>query len=103
VNQAEINAAMLPWGDAEFRRFAYRVGLFGRRGLADEAAEQVADRLALRDQQQDDRRMCIECVNIQRPGTCHAAAAGLIPGMRRDGQVLKTVLQRCHQFKFQTP
>ena len=69
-DQALINAAMRPWCDAEFRRFAFRVALFGRRGMDEDTAEIVADRLARRDQQHDDRRICFECANWQRSRTC---------------------------------
>lgn len=103
MNQAEINRRMLPWRDAEFRRFAFRVGLFKRRGMTQEAAEFLADRLALRDQERDDRRVCDECKHLQTPGTCFAAAQGWIPSFSRKHQPVRGLLQRCEAFEFSTP
>lgn len=90
--QAGINRRMLPWGDAEFRRFAFRAGLFQRRGLPASEAECLADRLALRDQERDDRRVCLECKHIRPQLRCIHAHA-----------VLNDVLQRCPSFSFEAP
>lgn len=92
MTQAEINQRMLPWGDAEFRRFAFRVALFTRRGRTESEAEFLADRLALRDQEKDDRRVCLECKHVRPQLRCV-----------HDHAVLNEVLQRCPQFAFETP
>lgn len=73
-------------------RHTYRVGLFKRRGCDDESAQKLADALAQRDLERDDRRMCIECRNWQHSKTC--AVKELF---------LPRILQRCPRFAWQTP
>lgn len=92
IDQAEINRAMQPWGDREISRFIARVALFKRRGWPEAQAERVADMLALRDQLKDDRRLCVECSNFQRGGTCFK-------------KLTATILQliRCAGFEWQKP
>lgn len=105
LEQAAINAAMRPWGDAEHRRFDFRVSLFQRRGMQGDAAEALADRLALRDQQLDERRMCLECKHMQRSGHCVAAKQRRVR-LACDPErftVLPRALQRCPSFAFVTP
>lgn len=103
LEQAEVNARMLPWGDAEFRRFEFRTGLFGRRGLEPGEAERIADRLALRDQERDERRMCIECQHLQQRGGCFQHQQGRLTGASKFFQPMPLLLQRCPSFNFQTP
>ncbi len=103
VRQSAVNQRMRPWGDAEFRRFAFRFALLARRGLAQDAAEALADRLALRDQEKDDRRICWECQHLQRSGHCFAASQGRIPNTSKQLMPVKDLLQRCEAFEFQTP
>lgn len=103
MTQAAINARMLPWGDAEFRRFDFRLGLFMRRRLPESEAERLADRLALRDQERDDRRVCDECAHLQRDGGCFAAVQGWLRNTSRRHQPVRALLQRCEQFSWQTP
>ena len=92
AEQAAVNRAMQPWTDKEIARFTARVGLFKRRGFAEGQAERVADMLALRDQLKDDRRLCVECSNYQRSGTCFR-------------KLTVTLLQliRCQGFEWQKP
>lgn len=93
MTPAEINLAMpRAWGDRELSRFQFRAGLFARRGFAAERAEHLADRLALRDMQGDDRRVCMECANRQVRGTCFKR----LP-------VSDEQLVRCHGFEWQKP
>lgn len=101
LTQSEVNSRMLPWGDAEFRRFAFRLALFTRRGMRD--PESVADRLALRDQERDDRRMCCECSHLQQPGTCFAAQQGWLPNTSTRHAPVTDLLFRCEQFNFVKP
>lgn len=70
ATQAWINARTQRWGDAEFRRFDFRRRLFQRRGVCEEVAEQMADRLTVRDQDRDERRVCLECAHWQQSRTC---------------------------------
>jgi hypothetical protein len=82
---------------AELEQFAKRAQQFTRRGITAEAAETMADRLVIRDREQDDRRTCLEC-NAFRPGRCgnHRRAGLQAPDVGRD---LATLLQRCPGFQ----
>lgn len=84
---------MPAWNDAQIRRFTYRQGLFMRRGMAEPVAERLADQLATRDFERDDRRCCLECSNHQRGGRCFVTRRETMPA----------VLQRCPSFNFQAP
>jgi len=95
---------MPEWTDRQIGRFLYRVALFVRRGMSPERAELWADRLAWRDHDRDERRLCIECKHIQRSGACFAASQGRVPGVNPARYaVVCDVLQRCIAFEFQTP
>lgn len=83
---------MPAWEDKQITRFMFHLGLFQRRGLSFDVAERLGDRLAVRDYQRDDRRVCVECVSIQRGNTCF-----------KKQPVLATQLMRCDHFDFQTP
>ena len=82
---------------AELEQFAKRAQQFTRRGITAEAAETMADRLVIRDREQDDRRTCLECTTY-RPGRCgnHRRAGLQAPDVGRD---LATLLQRCLGFQ----
>jgi hypothetical protein len=86
--------------DAAINRFVARVGLFLRRGLNATDANDVAERLHLRDNQIDDRRQCLECRHLSgnRSTGWRCAvpeASGFGPGLLRD---LALCLQRCPEF-----
>jgi hypothetical protein len=82
---------------AELEQFAKRAQQFTRRGITAEAAETMADRLVIRDREQDDRRTCLECATY-RPGRCsdHRRAGLQAPDVGRD---LAMLLQRCPGFQ----
>lgn len=103
MEQADINRAMRPWADDEIVRFSRRVPMFIRRGLIPSEAEQLADRLALRDQEKDTRRMCIECDRLQQDDGCFALKQGWIEGASKFARPIKTVLLRCQSFKWAIP
>lgn len=103
LSQAQVNERMRPWSDAEYRRFSFRASLFRRRGLTADQADSLADRLALRDQERDDRRVCLECKHLQQSGGCFAAAQGWIAGASKRLQPVVDILARCQCFEFQTP
>lgn len=84
--------------DRQIARMAFRVRLFRHRGLSEHAAEQLADRLAWRDYDHDDRRLCIECAHRANDRTCTAIRVGRYPLGTDD-----SLLQRCPSFNFQTP
>ena len=68
-----------------------------RSGWSEQDATAVAQRLARRDQEQDDRIACAECTHF-KPCRCasHQAAALQSPEVSRD---LATLLQRCPGFE----
>jgi hypothetical protein len=66
-------------------RIEKRIGLFRHRGLDQAAAGELAELLALRDADLDDRRMCIECSHLQRDGGCFAARQGWINQTSKGG------------------
>ena len=82
-----------PWDDAACARFVARVSRFLRLGIDATAADDLAERLHLRDVQIDDRSMCVECTHY-RPGRCgnHRHAGLNSPEVGRD---LATLLQHC--------
>lgn len=90
------------WNDAQIKRAMFRIPLFMRRGLTEPLAHWWADRLAVRDYERDDRRICLECDGLQRSGHCFAASRGLMRGVTKLEPVT-TILQRCPNFSFQTP
>lgn len=81
------------WSDREIDRYAKRIEIFIRRGLTVDCAERLADRLARRDREKDDRRCCDECSRLVKGWRCGADA---------DRATLPGVLQRCDDFGWQT-
>ena len=91
----------------EIGTFETRLHKFTEKGLARKDGEVLADRLVLRDRDQDDRRVCLECSHFAghgagagswRCGNWHAAGIAL---RSRDAQVpaaLVVQLQRCDGF-----
>lgn len=94
---------MAPWSEVEINRFLARQGMFNRRGLSPADSEQLAEKCLLRDRDMDDRRMCIECKNLQRGGGCFAAAQGWVAGAPRNLVPVKTILMRCERFEWAVP
>lgn len=104
MNQAGINARIKPLADAEIVRLQLRTALFMRRGQPAAKAEFLADRVALRDQDKDDRRLCIECAHRQDDDGCFAAMAGWL-GLHSKRQTCMPaeLLHRCGKFLWQKP
>lgn len=74
------------WNDAEIQAFADRRDRLLRWGYAEQDADDLAERLTLRDREADDRRVCAEC---------HHGRARCCP----DGAPLpRDVLHRCGAF-----
>ena len=85
---------------AEIDLFMARVERFTSRGLPGRGlpgwAENLADRLLVRDREGDDRRMCIECRHCTSGRSCgRARAAGL---SHQELGELAVMLQRCPTF-----
>ena len=86
------------WDVAEMEVFMVRVARFRRLGrVAD--AEHLAERLTLRDREQDDRRLCLECAALADNRRCELAAQGRLAGADRRLEPVPTILQRCPGFK----
>ena len=84
------------WDNAEIAAFTARTERFALLGRAD--ADDLAERLTLRDRDGDDRRLCLECTWLGDTGRCLAAATGRIPGADRRLEPVQTILQRCDAF-----
>lgn len=82
-------------------RLAKRAELFKRRGLGEEQAVVLAETLRQRDDDFDDRRLCLECSHLQRDGGCFAARQGWIHGAATYLVPVPTMLQRCEHFELQ--
>ena len=82
-----------PWDDAACARFVARATLLLRRHVIVENAEDIAERLHLRDVDGDKRVVCLECSHHQ-PGRCgnHLGAKLHSAEVGRD---LATRLQHC--------
>lgn len=89
--------------DRQLARMSFRLALFTRRGLDDRAADALADKLAQRDYERDDRTVCLECQHLQKSGGCFAAQQGWMAGVDRRMQPIRDLLQRCEFFAFVTP
>ena len=87
----------------QISRQQFRVGLFQRRGLSYAEAQQWAVRLTARDAARDDRRICLECSQLQQTGACRAIAAGHIKSAAKNHHPVRTLLQRCEGFTFLKP
>ena len=86
------------WDNAKFEVFMAREARFMRLGrVAD--AEHLAERLTLRDREQDDRRLCLECAALANNRRCELAALGRLPDADRRLEPESTIPQRCPGFK----
>lgn len=77
---------------------AVRFNRFLAVGMVPARAEAAADRLAIRDADLDDRRMCVECTYYGARRRCIAAATGRLAGVPRDLEPVPDLLQRCEAF-----
>lgn len=103
---AEVGAAADPDRDCwpsgpamntgEIEHFAARMELFRRRSLSADLAESIADKLLRRDREGDDRRLCLECVNLSGRRCTAWQQAGIGDP---DVSSLRTKLQRCDAFR----
>lgn len=84
------------WDDAEIAAFTARTERFALLGRSD--ADDLAERLTLRDRDGDGRRLCLECTWLGDTGRCLAAATGRIRGADRRLEPVQTILQRCGAF-----
>lgn len=89
------------WDDAEIEVFLARSTRLRARGRAD--AEHLAERLTLRDRQADDRRMCLECRELDVGGRCAAARRGALAHADRLFAPTQNILMRCPAFRGSEP
>lgn len=90
---------------AEVDTFAARLHKFTDKGLARNDGETLAEKLVLRDRDQDDRRVCLECKHFAAHGAtswrCGNWQAAGVAIRSRDAQLpadLVVQLQRCDGF-----
>ena len=86
LSRAEGDAAHAePWDDTAISRFVARVSLFLRRRIDATDADDLAERLHLRDVHADYRHLGLECRHY-RPGRCgnHKAAVLSSPAVARE-------------------
>ena len=101
LTPAEGDAAHAePWDDVAIVRFVARVALLMRRGFDATDADDLAERLHLRDVQSDERVLCLECAHLAghaagRWRCGNACAAGVAPELP---EALAMRLQRCPGF-----
>lgn len=96
---AEQRDRLTGWTGEEIEQAGRYVALLTRRGLDVETVERVTDRLILRDREQDDRRLCLECARLDSSGRCGAAARGALRNADRRLEPLPLILQRCEGFE----
>ena len=88
---------------AEIAIFKVRLARFTANGLTFNIGEALADRLVIRGHESDDRRSCLECVNLVGLGPWHCRnwrQAG-VAMKAQDAALpagLKILLQRCDAF-----
>ena len=85
------------WNDAEIEVFMVREARFMRLGRVTDA-KHLAERLTLRDREQDDRRLCLECAALADNRRCELAAQGRLAGADRRLEPVPTIFQRCTGF-----
>lgn len=86
---------------AEIDAFTSRLARFTDKGLSLDDAERLADELAQRDREADDRRVCLECGHLRTGGRCGNWQAAGVAMRARDAQLpgdFTTMLQRCDGF-----
>ena len=86
--------------------FTVRLHHFSLRGLAEPAAELLADKLVQRDRESDDRRLCLECAHLAGKAagsfSCRNWQRAQVTSHTRGAQLsgeLVQLLQRCNGFK----
>lgn len=89
--------------DKQIARMAWRIERFRRFGVPERDAERLADMLADRDASRDDRRICLECSEFARDGSCLPARQGRMAGVSRYFEPVRDVLQRCEHFDWAMP
>lgn len=88
-----------PWNDEAIARFVARVSLILRRGINATDADDIAERLHLRDVHDDGRVLCVECRHlVRRAGYWRCGNHRTADAGRELPAVLTTTMQRCMGF-----
>lgn len=85
----------------EIDTFTARLARFTDKGLDLDAGERLADRLVIRDREQDTRRLCLECNHLGGTGRCGNWQRAGVAIRSRDAQLpgdLVQLLQHCAGF-----
>ena len=94
-----FDLAAVAWTDADIAAYLGRRARLVRWGWTEANAERLAERLARRDREQDDRVSCTDCRHY-RPGRCGNHRQAGLHGSEV-GRDLATLLQRCPGFEAQ--
>ncbi|MDH4479595.1 MAG: hypothetical protein QE283_06945 [Rhodoferax sp.] len=91
------------WDSNEIETFMARLAQFTDKGVSYDDTERLLDELVIRDREGDDRRLCLECTQLQGAGSwrCGNWLAAGIAHTARDAQLpcdLVRTLQRCDGF-----
>jgi hypothetical protein len=80
--------------------FMARLSLFTDRGLDMDDAEAMVERLASRDRERDDRRLCLECLHLSGASSARRCSQWQALGIHSPAipADLATILQRCSEF-----
>ena len=82
--------------EVEIQRFINRSKRFVLEGLSEEESDILADKMFLRDKENDDRRVCFECENYNDKNThCNV----YFDSKGKTYRPLRFVIQRCDKFK----
>lgn len=88
------------WDDAAIARFVARVAMLMRRGFNATDADDLAERLHLRDVTGDDRALCVECRHLAGRSGEWACGNDRAADVGRDlPAALVTTMQRCAGFQ----
>lgn len=88
--------AAVAWSDADIALFNDRRARLIRWGWPEAEADDLAERLTLRDREGDDRVSCADCRHYRRGRCGNHAQAGI--GRPEVGRELAGMLQRCRGF-----
>ena len=94
-----IDLSSVAWTGAQISTFVQQRGRMLRWRFAKPDAERLAELLTVRDRESDDRQMCVECKHLEWSGRCAQARAGRLPGSDRQLEPVRTILQRCVEFR----
>ncbi len=86
------------WDDAAIARFTARTDLLEGLGLVPQNAEDIAERLHLRDVERDDLRICLECAHMDQRGRCEQPQRVRLPTADRRVWPVALMLHRCPSF-----